>query len=450
MCSLNEVLSQERAIQYYILDERYRGKLHFAYLTFKRCTNQINGQTNNRLILKPISNITMKKLLALCIMLLPFIVKAQSDTVRILLNGNSITYRNNMFQIFMDMTAEKDTVYILTEAVAGGTSLSDRWNTYTYCKDSVEKGGHDFVTIQEYSAYPYWMPSAYKSWAERWDSLVRANGAQPVHWMNHCRNAAFNENMHTIDSITSLIGKETGSLVAPCGLAWERVFNDYPNDTSFLFADEVHPTYEGSYLQACIIYATITGKTPVGLLSLEADSATYLQTVAWETYTYYISGDVCREATINISADLKHTNSNEGEICLTVSGGTEPYTYLWSNSETSPDLTGLIPGTYSVTVTDDNGCKGSSSFVIDLNTGVKTMINPEQIEVYPNPAKNEIFISNVSQTSIQILDMQGSVIYNNYSNVDRIKIDNNFKKGIYVIHVINKDGARFIKKLIIE
>jgi hypothetical protein len=53
-----------------------------------------------------------------------------------------------------------------------------------------------------------------------------------------------------------------------------------------------------------------------------------------------------------------------GEVDLTATGGTAPYTFAWSNGATSEDITGLIAGVYTVVVTDDNGCVDSLSATI--------------------------------------------------------------------------------------
>lgn len=63
-----------------------------------------------------------------------------------------------------------------------------------------------------------------------------------------------------------------------------------------------------------------------------------------------------------ISITSTHLNitcngANNGSINLSVSGGTPPYTYLWSNSLTTPNLTSLSPGIYQVTVTDFKNCQ---------------------------------------------------------------------------------------------
>ena len=53
-----------------------------------------------------------------------------------------------------------------------------------------------------------------------------------------------------------------------------------------------------------------------------------------------------------------------GEINISVSGGTTEYSYLWSNGQPTQDLFNLYPGTYSVLVTDANGCTATASVTI--------------------------------------------------------------------------------------
>jgi SprB repeat len=65
----------------------------------------------------------------------------------------------------------------------------------------------------------------------------------------------------------------------------------------------------------------------------------------------------------NPDATIAKTNvncnaANDGTLSITgLTGGIAPYTYLWSNASTNPNLTGLAPGTYTVTITDNIGCK---------------------------------------------------------------------------------------------
>ncbi len=67
----------------------------------------------------------------------------------------------------------------------------------------------------------------------------------------------------------------------------------------------------------------------------------------------------------------KSPGFDNGSITLTVSGGITPYTFLWSNGDTSKDLTGLTPGIYTVTTTDLNGCIIKDSARIDLPPSLK-------------------------------------------------------------------------------
>lgn len=72
--------------------------------------------------------------------------------------------------------------------------------------------------------------------------------------------------------------------------------------------------------------------------------------------TYEISTNVG----IDVYASITKTNCfNDpmGAIDLNISGGTEPYTILWSNGETSEDINSLSSGNYTATITDALGCQ---------------------------------------------------------------------------------------------
>jgi gliding motility-associated-like protein len=63
-----------------------------------------------------------------------------------------------------------------------------------------------------------------------------------------------------------------------------------------------------------------------------------------------------------------YPDASDGEIVLTVSGGTSPYLYNWNDGSSGSVLYNLARGSYSVTVTDNNNCTKSESFsVSNLN-----------------------------------------------------------------------------------
>src|SRR5690606_2837431 len=59
--------------------------------------------------------------------------------------------------------------------------------------------------------------------------------------------------------------------------------------------------------------------------------------------------------------DVSTYGGNDGEAAVVITGGTAPYSYLWSNGATTDTATGLTAGNYVVTVTDANGCTVSES-----------------------------------------------------------------------------------------
>ena len=100
---------------------------------------------------------------------------------------------------------------------------------------------------------------------------------------------------------------------------------------------------------------------------------------------------------------------NDGSVELTVTGGTTPYTYLWSNGSTSEDISNLSHGNYFVTVVDTNGCRIS---------GEITLTQPLVLEMpqgfSPNgDGKNDLFVVH----GIEAYPDNVLTIYNRWGNI---------------------------------
>ncbi|MCB0755005.1 MAG: S8 family serine peptidase [Flavobacteriales bacterium] len=70
----------------------------------------------------------------------------------------------------------------------------------------------------------------------------------------------------------------------------------------------------------------------------------------------------------NSTVDASCGSATDGSVDLTVSGGTSPYSYAWSNGASTQDLAAVAAGSYSVTVTDANGCTASNSATVGENS----------------------------------------------------------------------------------
>lgn len=174
---------------------------------------------------------------------------------------------------------------------------------------------------------------------------------------------------------------------------------------------------------------------------------------SWFTY----AESECSTITLAMSAvDASCSTCNDGTATATVSLGLEPYTYSWNTVpiQTTSTATDLLPGTYYVTVTDNNGCVLTDSVVVSFPIFIKDEINPSSITIYPNPASNIITLCfNTNSNDVLLLNIyniMGSLIkteilLQNQQDINISALNN----GIYMIEVKTKKMTEK-QKLIIQ
>ena len=118
--------------------------------------------------------------------------------------------------------------------------------------------------------------------------IVRAHGARPVFFMSWAY-ADKPEMTAQLAEAYTIAGNANNALVIPAGLAFARAISKQP-ELNLYVADKRHPSLAGTYLASCVVFAALSGRSPVGnayLAGIDAPTAKFLQEVAWETVREY-------------------------------------------------------------------------------------------------------------------------------------------------------------------
>jgi hypothetical protein len=140
-----------------------------------------------------------------------------------------------------------------------------------------------------------------------------------------------------------------------------------------------------------------------------------------------------------VVTDASNASASDGLIDITVTGGTGPYTFDWSNSAVSQDLSDVAAGTYSVNVIDANNCQASASFTVSFETGL--LASPEnnlKVSVYPNPAKDNLTVKGdgVSFESVRVYNLIGKMVFENNEAASQYQLNlDTFTEGMYILQV---------------
>lgn len=228
---------------------------------------------------------------------------AFAQQTQVLFLGNSYTYVNNM----------PDLLYQLS--LAGGDSISYDSNTpggYTFQNHTqdinsiakINSRQWNYVILQGQSQEPsldtpYVVANVFP-YAAQLNNLIQANDSctQTIFYMTWGRKNGDASNCVAYPPVCTFLGmqqqlenryvqmgNDNAAIVAPVGEAWKNVIATNPVFDLYM-ADESHPSLYGSYLTACVFYATIYRRSPVGLnfyAGLPVSDAIFLQTIAGST-----------------------------------------------------------------------------------------------------------------------------------------------------------------------
>lgn len=82
------------------------------------------------------------------------------------------------------------------------------------------------------------------------------------------------------------------------------------------------------------------------------------------------------------SSAISCNGANDGRITAIISGGTLPYTYIWNTGDSTPTISNLVPGTYTVTVTDNHQCITSRAIVMNEPAVLQLNITTQHVSCF--------------------------------------------------------------------
>lgn len=176
------------------------------------------------------------------------------------------------------------------------------------------------------------------------------------------------------------------------------------------------------------------------------------------THDFCLGTEPCDVATDPVvTASGTVSSGSNGTATVSATGGVSPYSYSWTGpngfTSTSSSLTGLVPGTYVVTVTDACDGEVSQSVVVQSSVGIQSAATGA-FTVYPNPSEGlfTIVFDQLSGASysISLMDLTGRTVFNTVGNELKKEVQVKYlSTGKYILNV-RTEGGSFNQSIMIK
>ena len=215
---------------------------------------------------------SMSKLLAL-LLLCPAAIYADARTVRVLFIGNSLTTANNLPGMIADIAKSRGDRMIHDSYTPGGARLFHHASDAEVLR-KIGEHAWDFVVLQEQSLFPGFsqkqLPRDVFPYAKRLAEAIRRSRRRTsvVFYMTMARrkgdpaNRKVSRDLLTYEGMQKRVNrcylamaKQNHALIAPVGEVWKTIRKRRPGLE--LYSDDTHPNRTGTYLAACVFYATL-------------------------------------------------------------------------------------------------------------------------------------------------------------------------------------------------
>jgi hypothetical protein len=210
--------------------------------------------------------------------------RQSTPEIHVLFIGNSFTYVNDLPKMVAELAkAAKQRPLRCDQETPGGCTLEKHWKDGK-AKAKIQSRQWDFVILQDQSQAPLLQRESMFAYGKKLDEEIRKNGSKTILYMTWApQNRP--DDQETITKAYQELGEDLKAQVVSVGKAWEMALKA---DRQLVLhdPDNKHPNATGTYLAACVFYATIYGKSPEGLpgkiAKLTDDKARHLQAIAWK------------------------------------------------------------------------------------------------------------------------------------------------------------------------